>query len=80
MKAKNKIIIFYKNNLFLIRLIFSIIGALIFFYAFFFYDKEFSLETIKKHKNDTKMHICIIISLLGGIWISFYTGKIKKSP
>jgi hypothetical protein len=69
---------FIKNNIFGIRIILTVFGTLSFFYAFFFYDKDFSFETIANHKNDIKMYICIIISLIGSIWISFFTGKIKS--
>jgi len=71
---------FIKNNIFLIRIVFTTIGTLMFFYVFFFYDKEFSFETIEKNKSNIKMYLCMIISLAGAIWIGFYTGKIKKSP
>jgi len=55
----------------------TLFGTLLFFCAFFFSDKEFSITTILNNKGNITMYLCIVISFLTSFWISFYTGKIN---
>ena len=65
---------FKKNNKIIIKIFENIFGTLIFFYAFFFIDKEFSLSTILDNLNNPVLYICLLFSLLA----SYLTGKVYK--
>lgn len=51
--------------------IFSIIlGTFIMFYALYFSDKPFSLETFKENLDNFMMYLCLLFSFLGSFIIN----------
>ena len=71
---------FKKNNKIIIKIFENIFGSLIFFYAFFFIDKEFSLSTILDNLNNPVLYICLLFSLLASYLTGKFINKYIKSP
>lgn len=61
---------FYKKYFILIEIIYIIIGTFIMFYALYFSDKPTSIKTLRENIDNPMMYLCLIISLVGSLWIS----------
>jgi Na+/melibiose symporter-like transporter len=68
-----------KNNKITMHIVYFTLGTIIMFHAYFFVDKELSLNTLIEHKNDFMMYLCIIFSFLTVLAIYYVIGGFKKN-
>lgn len=57
-----------------------IIGTLLFFYAFYFSDKDFKIKTIIDNIKDPMLYLCLLFSFLSSLFLHWVIGGLKKSP
>ena len=78
MKTNKKVKFFLKKHFYKIRILVILLGTLIMFHAYYFYDRPFTLETLIQDKGKPKMYICFLFSFGISIFISYLIGYFKK--
>ena len=69
-----------KNTKIIFRVLENLLGTGVFFFAFFFLDKEFTIDTIIDNQKNPMLYICILFSFIASYITGKLIGKFIKNP
>lgn len=78
MKTNKKIKFFLKKHFYKVRFFVIMLGTVIMFHAYYFYDRPFTLETLIQDKAKPKMYLCLLFSFGVSFCISYSIGLFNK--
>ncbi len=60
---------FLRKNFYLIRAFLLVFCTIVFLYMLYFYDKEFSIDSIYNYLTDYRMYLALIFSVIGALLV-----------
>lgn len=78
MKKNKKIEFFLKKYFYTVRFFVILLGTLIMFHAYYFYDRPFSVETLINDIGKIRIYLCLLFSFGISLLISYVIGFFNK--